>query len=410
MKKTYNLNPEDITQLMSVMEDKKQYKIIDDYIDSFAYGISNKRLNRFVSKAAPPCENFINEVFPRADGKKPPLYVSLLDLIGYAVVYHNEEKTPLDFSRIINEYAVEDEEFFEDVEYFFPDDEELFMQPRFMEIAEKEFKMACRRYIRNKALSGRINDSNFMNCVPQKTEDILQLLTEVINGLWISITNELKYWFLECISDDCEEDESFFDTEQEIKDLKQEINAIKKEKENLENQIRFLKVEKETIRNTLFQKNIKDKEELVKERDFYKKKYESLLSSNKEKPIEKTIINEEKQQIILPAENDEELDLTKHYVFVTGPHYLYAKKIENEFPNSVLTTIRVERAQVIGADAVVFLTKNLKHSDYYKAKDICKDNNIPYVHTACINIDEIKKVMFDAFKECRLAKEEQECY
>lgn len=406
MKKTYNLTAEDVTHFISLMEEKKHYKIINDYIDSFAFTISSKRLNRFVGKAIPPCETFINEMFPRVDGKTSPLYDSLLDLMGYALLYHEEEKVPLDFSRVINDYAVEDRDFFENVESFLPDDEEHFIQPRFLEIAENEFKMSCQRYIRAKALSGRINESNFMNCVPQKTEDVLLLLTDVINGLWISVINELKLSSLESSVTDCETENLLFEKEQEIKQLRLEITAVNKEKDNLEKQIRYLKEEKETIRNGLIQRNVKDNEELVKERDFYKRKYESLLETQKEKSIEKTIKNEEEPQIPLQEENEKELDLTKHYVFVTGPHYLYAKKIENEFPNSVITTIRVERAQVIGADAVVFLTKNLKHSDYYKAKDICKDNNIPYVHTACINIDEIKKAMFDAFKECRLTKEE----
>ena len=94
MKKTYNLTAEDVTHFISLMEEKKHYKIINDYIDSFAFTISSKRLNRFVGKAIPPCENFINEMFPRVDGKISPLYDSLLDLMGYALLYHEEEKAP----------------------------------------------------------------------------------------------------------------------------------------------------------------------------------------------------------------------------------------------------------------------------------------------------------------------------
>ena len=63
--------------------------------------------------------------------------------------------------------------------------------------------------------------------------------------------------------------------------------------------------------------------------------------------------------------------------------------ILEEFPNSILIDNYNSKLSMDTA-LVVFMSSKLKHDLYFKIKNVCKANDIPYIHNNYSNIEMLK--------------------
>lgn len=128
----------------------------------------------------------------------------------------------------------------------------------------------------------------------------------------------------------------------------------------------------------LNKKNIKLEKQLLE----LKEKYEN--SKN-------VIPFEEKNEFII--EEIKECDIYKKYGFVIGNNLMLQNRLLTNFPNSIIIT---EQSKNFEVECIIFMTSFLSHSCYYKIKNICDSQNIPYLHCNFKNLEQIKSTIVDA--------------
>lgn len=188
----------------------------------------------------------------------------------------------------------------------------------------------------------------------------------------------------------------------ELFDAKKEIKRLEENNERLEEQIekekelcakakkeewdrRYAENTIEKLRTECCESERKHKKE-VKELNA---EIESLRAqlSQLEQVIEDSADSGNK---VLEEECENHVDHEKRYYFVCD-HAVTCKRLMDEFPNSKCSMDFEYTGGECGRfDAAVFIIPQVKHMNYYRYKNICKDNGIPVVHSNTTGIRTIK--------------------
>lgn len=95
----------------------------------------------------------------------------------------------------------------------------------------------------------------------------------------------------------------------------------------------------------------------------------------------------------IEEECEKHVDHEKRYYFVCD-HAVTCKKLMDEFPNTKCSMDFEDTGGECGRfDAAVFIIPQVKHMNYYRYKNICKDNKIPVVHSNTTGIRTIKLLL-----------------
>ena len=366
-----------------------------DYLFSYIYEVPEKRINRYKKKAEVECLHYLYESLPGIN-KNLSLYQILIELITTAILHPDDDSCVSYLFKMVHDYYISDDFLERNHETLLAMGDIFKEDANYIKLAEFHFENACKRFIARRSCSDNYNLSNFMQCLPKQDEDFLSILEDCLNGLWIDILRCLK----DTLSTQKNNTHSFMSQlsamEEKNKELQDQNAALYKKNDEYCTQIRYLKKDIEQMRNYSDNKYKNIIAELKRENDSYKKKIEAF--SKKENPHTEEIIPKEKEEDT-PYPEDMEVDTSLNYIFITDPEYRSSKRIEQTFPNSLITKETISYAQTKNVTAVIFLTKNLKHSYYYKSKDFCVDHNIPYIHCVSVNVDSIKEKMLHDLKD-----------
>ena len=367
-----------------------------EYFCSYIYQVSEKRINRYKKKAESECVNFLYEKFPDIKKFNLPFYEILIYLILIKLFDSEKDNYAEDFFKIIHDYYLLDKSLKKNKESLLAIEESLYKDTNILKLADFHFENACKRFIARRSYSKDYNESNFMQCLPIEEEDCLSLIEDCLNGFWVDASHYLKG--IISVEDDTNHPfrDQISSLENQIKKLEKDNSVLLKKNNEYCMQIQFLKKDIEQIRNYSDNKYEKIISELKRENENYKKKLKTFTkkeSISSEEPLPEEKILEK------PIPAAMELDTSLNYIFITDPEYRSSKRIEQTFPNSLITKETISYAQTKNVTAVIFLTKNLKHSDYYKSKDFCIDHDIPYIHCVPVNVDSIKEKMLHDLKD-----------
>lgn len=126
-----------------------------------------------------------------------------------------------------------------------------------------------------------------------------------------------------------------------------------------------------------------------------------------EKSVEDNNNLYEELKSIMPEDSDENINRPEIQIKEVDKNLKYAFVLKNKaplevekellerFPNSMI--VKEQNVLNKSIDLVVLLTKFMSHSLYQGAKKICKDNGIPCIHCANINIDKIEDAIWNYY-------------
>lgn len=260
-------------------------------------------------------------------------------------------------------------------------------------IAKISFENAIIDYILNKYINEEVNENNYMVHLPNLL-DLHFILYDYQSKLY---TN-LIFWIIHQLLSqyDLVNEEEFKRIQDDIDIVIENNKKIKAQlKEELANKANYyptlLKYKKEAEEGTKQQQEMFNDAIIAKDREIRRleKQIESLqdkLTNIKEHTNNTDIIEEIDK--ILEENKASECDTTLKYTFVTidttGMSYIL-----EEFPNSILIDNYNSKLSMDTA-LVVFMSSKLKHDLYFKIKNVCKANNIPYIHNNYSNIEMLK--------------------
>lgn len=170
----------------------------------------------------------------------------------------------------------------------------------------------------------------------------------------------------------------------------QELKKQKSENERLVSKIRKLE---QQLSESKQQKNPDDTEK----KSLYKKieKQSGQISEMEiqlRESREMQDILREKMNYIKSMKNgskESELDLNAKYIFVSS-HIKTNQKLKEWFPNSEnYAEYKISENNIDTIVAVICITQEARHSQYYKAKSICEKKNIPFINCNCVNFGKI---------------------
>ena len=195
------------------------------------------------------------------------------------------------------------------------------------------------------------------------------------------------------------------ETHHKLKDANKEIGALQKENSDLKEQLKELEAENKALYKSPNERTLQELENANQKI----RHLEALLEKKnqaeavKESEIQRDdIVRTEKKE----AETIPPVDTSGNYLFICM-HEPLAQKIMNEFPNSSISTNRkLQDAMAKNLDAVVCITKDAGHAEYYRVKEYCRKQNIPFINCNSVNLDIIKSDMAAFFHERRKIEEQ----
>lgn len=325
------------------------------FMESFVYNakFEGKRFQRFVKKSLDNMCDFIIENFCMKEKESP--YEFVFDFIAAFL----DGVLPRRVQNLIWSCSCD--------EYIETTDLE--------KIIKEQFKETCKYQIMLNQASRDVGEENYMKCVPETPLELMFFFQTWLNRTLICIRrHEYPY------------------KEKDFEELKTENKKLKKEKEEQE---RSAKMQIKILKDRIKQTEEKDADsdlrkkyaKLYHEKQQLERKYEQLKQAKEEKK------EEEKKEV---KKEDKELRKDLKYMFVVNSDIYLANNIREQFPNAVMKVKGFE--QVKGVDAVVFVTGNITHEMYTHAKRYCQKLNIPMVHSARLNMEQIIKDMENGLK------------
>ena len=281
-----------------------------------------------------------------------------------------------------------------------------------------------------------INAENFLAVLPNKLEYkkyivlFYHLVTLALNEFQIEVLSKATEFqlteneLLNKLKRDCEENENKADDmEKKITALNEELSEYKADnKKKIDEYSEQLKRRDEEI------KELKEKYELALSKqakqirllEYSDEQTEKeladllqIIENNKslyeEIELEREIELEESQKEPIKDFSKKNIDFNAKYLFSLDNSNAY---IENEilkiFPNA--TFVNLSKGYTLHSqrkvDLVVIMTKYIRHATYYKIKEFCKQNDVPYVHCGTTNINTIIQCISDCFDNKIIEKEE----
>lgn len=255
-------------------------------------------------------------------------------------------------------------------------------------------------YIKRKILFNKdISEVNWTTfCKPETEEEIFALILDIAERFDREADNVMAHVIFplvsEKIADFISNDKQFKVNETEIRELKSqkekaetEYNKAEEKINKLTNELERQKTETENIKKAL-----KEKEKEINGLNAeYKKKYETLNNTFLDLFNKHTELSE--YVSMLEEETDEETEdneditipeniINKRFVFVNEKGkegYIFNRKLKEIFPNS---DVRYGVCDINAetTDAVILLTKYLKHGTYWSMRDKYRDKGIPVLH------------------------------
>lgn len=205
------------------------------------------------------------------------------------------------------------------------------------------------------------------------------------------------------------------DKENEIKNLKCEIESLKEENatlsienKELENRIQIVESKSKEILNKELYKNTKAyKQEVSKLNKELEKQKEHIISLLNEKAE----LNKLRELLFSLQGNDEEcsiedtdislnqLIMNKTILFVGG-HINLINKLKKKFPQIryISTDDSIKDNKIKGADYVFFYYEYLNHGLYYQIMNTCMRYNIPWDYIKGTNVDYLENFMISKLK------------
>lgn len=183
----------------------------------------------------------------------------------------------------------------------------------------------------------------------------------------------------------------------EISDLKNKIITLTGENEIYSRENASLKQENDRLRSenhndkvdSLIRSNEEKSRSLVKK----DKEIDKLKDNEAEKDIQIALLKQEIEHLKRPAKEDNEIqiDTNLRYMFVCINENLKLKLLK-WFPNSIIFDFNKD-ISVNHIDAIVVMTGEVKHREYWPAKNYASRHKIPLVHCPVINYEAICKTI-----------------
>jgi hypothetical protein len=370
--------------------------------------IKDKRFYRYIDKIEKNIANKISNIGDNCGNGKYTLYHIGLHIVFHKLtdVYYDQIKDQIDQEKVMDKnekyglhqivilpkyittYYQPDKykfiekyicdrllEFYNDETY----DSEL------INISESVFNDAVTAFLSRNYIYENITTVNYMTNLPDDT-DLNCILVDYVSLLYVRV---LMYYIEKIVSNKLEiKEKELDDIHNTISTLTDENRKLKatlaKEKlryKDVDELIDRLKIEAE--------EGTKSQQELfnsaITEKDREIRRLEKQIESLKNKQHNNTIVEEPdiiEEEII-------ECDTSLNYVFVmTKWSVQFEQQLLEAFPNATIMNSSDNWTDNI--DLLVFITTHLKHNMYYKIKNTCKNNNIPFIHFSSTNIDLLK--------------------
>lgn len=281
------------------------------------------------------------------------------------------------------------------------------------EIYVEALEHACFDFIRLKAAEDKLTEDNWLTSLKQVTdEQILHIMSRTFETALFDVEDR-TYFRLTCIGQDsgitkeiCKRFISNEDVSDAAKELEQKQKQIetalsedKAKCKQLEAENASLKV-KYNSACSAFEKVKRLQRELTEEKKKnaeLKAKYKSVVEYADSLSLEE---NETE------AENEETTDLEKirykRIVFVRDKKhegYVLFDKLAEIFPNAKFTNGIASDIDAQTTDLIVALTRYECHGTYWGAESYAKGKGIPFYKAGSANVDNIIKVVAEAFKK-----------
>lgn len=182
-------------------------------------------------------------------------------------------------------------------------------------------------------------------------------------------------------------DEIISEKEAEILKLKEEIENHKKTINRLNKENRLLEYNEE--------QTLKEYESIIDELKSGDKETKDTTSVK-----ESEVIKISEKSDLTNNNKDVKVNYNGKYLFVIEQGGIEINNISNTFPNA--TFVNLGKVHTLHSlrkiDLVVIMTKYIKHATYYKIKEFCKQNDVPYVHCGTRNINTIIQCISDCYE------------
>ena len=388
---------------------EREYFERNIFLSSFVYDndFEGKRFTRFMQKTESKLYQFMIEKIPVPElDEFTDIYAMLKDCICTYIYNAHTNTEPIkkgSFLKIFWNYVID----LSDI-YALPEEiiEEVTLGKEniqgyelpLTEIIMEELKEAAKYYIMLHSISGKITKEIYMKCVPTTAKDCMFIIQICLNRVMLDVERCLRS-FLSTFARDMIHNNTIQKNNAIIQKQETEIEKLKKQLDIKDAQIHTINQKKEELEKKLLSADYKkdytalyhEKEAIAKKCSQMEEKYQKL----------KEEINSQQKEVPKIDTPKRKLNKKLKYLFVVNSDIYLAKTIQEVFPNSTIKIKNITTQIIQGMDAVVFITGNIKHSDYYKTRNICKNSNVPYVHSCKLNIEQIITDMEQALKEER---------
>lgn len=119
-----------------------------------------------------------------------------------------------------------------------------------------------------------------------------------------------------------------------------------------------------------------------------KTKNENSELAEKNRQLEEKLAMLEEAYAEQPTEKTtEDVDMNAKYLFVTDKDIMI-RKLHAWFPESVISS-ETDIRSLTGVKLIIFICPEVSHSEYYRAKKICRSLNVPAVHCSRISLSAV---------------------
>ena len=253
--------------------------------------------------------------------------------------------------------------------------------------------------IKHAGLESVITDEQYTKSDIQKELMTIDCENFYINVLLAFYKNEMKNTYKGVLKD-------IF-----LKELLGESASSDAELSNLKSKIILLMGEKEKFyRENIFLKDkLKQAEKMTSESSFKSlqaeidtlkrksgkniKKIEELEESDVQKSIKIALLEKEIERLKTPPREEKELtlDINKHFLFVCVNKNTCTKLLK-WFPNASIFNYN-KMVNVKNTDAIIVISNEVKHHEYWSAKNYSIRHNVPFIHCPVKNYEEICRVI-----------------
>lgn len=286
-------------------------------------------------------------------------------------------------------------------------------------LMEREFTELCFDFIREKEVSQDINDVNwYRSCQLTTDAEVFNFIKRYTTVLTVSLEGVMKTLislYREQINskDDPlliqnatlkateaitrkELEQTTSKLNKKIDSLEKKLNAERSKNSEYKKQISKARTESNKQYKTELHDLDKQVKDLQNEYNELNKKYQESLERIQ---ILEDLVEEQEDETVTSDTNYCEEFYQKRFVFARNKHterYSIMKELGELFPNAVFTD-KFSDLKPDLIDGIVFLTRYEKHGVYYKARDLCKTNNIKSVHCDTSNTERILSMMYNKF-------------